>query len=203
MNAIDRQIERLQEKMESLWDQLHGLHEGFDEFQQCLLSLQECISEGGRASARSCQSRVRRMRRADRIEAALRTAARRGVKKVCIQVVGDGSALASVDGCGEFELALTLWTLLEILCEDDHPSQDGFVGFKTWDEIVTNLGQRFRKTFNRHSVQQNVSRLRGELFKNAAPRGGANPFHIQTRRDTGARFLLRSNGQLVIEGDGA
>lgn len=201
MRDIYRQIEKLENRHEVLWGQVHKLEEGFDEFNQDLRALKEYVRQRGDVPLRSCLARVKAGQKALRVESALKSVARTGVRAVRIEIVGDRSAIVSIGGGSPFPLTETLWAMLEALCRNDLQEEGEFVRFKNWEEIASTMQKRLGKRLTRHAVHQTLCRLRAALCSNFDASAGASPFLIQTRKDVGARFLLRRDGDLVIRGE--
>lgn len=183
-------------------DKLCELVSDFDQelvAMQC--SLDQLRDELGTAGTVAPMRTRRRGKEVEKIRAALQSSARNGVKRVRIIPTGAGPARVSIEKGNAFDMSASLWALLCALCDGKTPSPDHFVGFKTWDEIGGLVAEGTEPPQHRHAIQQNLCRLRDVLYRNAEPAGGANPFLIQTLRAVGARFLLRSDGELVIRGE--
>jgi hypothetical protein len=103
----------------------------------------------------------------------------------------DGSAVVWIDGRG-FTLSPTLTDLLMVLCEDTGRSPDGFIGWKSINEVARSLKKKTGRRFTNHALTQNVHRLRQLLLK-----AGLNPDLVQTNRRCGLRFALRRTSELV------
>ncbi|MDQ2974755.1 MAG: hypothetical protein M3R69_04985 [Acidobacteriota bacterium] len=127
----------------------------------------------------------------------LRRMAEAGVLSLEIKTRADDLADVRIDGGKQFTLPPMLADLLYTLSIDSGPSEDEIVGWKRLDEVAILLTKRMGRRFTRHSVTQNIYRLRQELFN----RAGANPFLIQTNKRRGVRFALRRKRFSVIEND--
>ena len=201
MRDTYRQIQKLEDRHEALWDLVHRLLQGFDEFNQDLLTLKEYVRQEGDVPLRSCRARVKAGRKAFQVESALKSAARTGVHAVRIEVLGDRSAMVSIGGGSSFPLTETLWAMLETLCRNDGQQEGDFMRFKSWEEIAGAMQERLGKHLTKHAIHQTLCRLRAALCANFDASGGASPFLVQTRKHVGARFLLRRDGELVIRGE--
>jgi len=113
--------------------------------------------------------------------------ARRGVASLTIDQTPDGSARVRVEGGDSFDMPRMGAELLALLAEPGgRNSPDGFVGWKTPDEIRFALRKRLGKKVSPRALAQGVCRLRDRLSRN-----GVNPELVQTRRGDGYRFALR------------
>ena len=127
----------------------------------------------------------------------LRRMAEPGVLSLEIKARTDGLAEVRIDAGKQFTLPPMLADLLYTLSIDSGPTDDDLVGWKTLDEVAILLSKKIGKRFTRHSVTQNIYRLRQELFK----RAGANPFLIQTNKRRGVRFALKRKRFPAIESE--
>ena len=127
----------------------------------------------------------------------LKREAELGARSLDIKVRSDGQADICIDQDGSFTLPPVLADLLYVLSIDSGQSSDGLIGWKTLDEVAILLKKKEGKKFTRHSVTQNISRLRKAL-----ERGGVNQFLVQTNRRRGARFALRREGAPELETSG-
>ncbi len=105
----------------------------------------------------------------------------------------DGLTEVRIDRGRKIVLKETLAKLLAILVSDR--GEDGFVEWKSRDEIARLLGAQLQRSFKPHAVTVNVSRLRDELTK-----GDANRWLIQNDRTRGYRFALRSEPSEMLNG---
>lgn len=127
----------------------------------------------------------------------LRRMAESGVSALEIKLRSDGLADVRIDAGKQFKLPPMLADLLYTLAIESGPTEDELVGWKTLDEVAILLSKRIGRRFTRHSVTQNIYRLRKELFD----RAGANPFLVQTNKRRGVRFALRRKRFPVTEND--
>lgn len=201
MSDVLRQIQKLVDRHEALWDLVHRLDQRFYDFSQGLAALEEYVRQEGDVPLRSCHARVKAGGKSLLVESALKSAARKGVSAVRIELLGDRSASVVIGRGVQFPLTETLWVMLEALCRNDGPREGDFVRFKSWKEIGDAMEKRLRRHFTKHAIHQTLCRLRAVLCGNFDASGGANPFLVQTRKDAGARFLLKRDGELVICGE--
>ena len=127
----------------------------------------------------------------------LRRVAETGAGRLEIKPRADGPCEVRVDGGKQFLLPPLLADLLSGLSIEGAFAGDGLVGWKTLDEVAILLAKKTGRKFGRHTVTQNIYRLRKEMFG----RGGVNPYLVQTNRRRGARFALRHRTAPVIESD--
>ena len=106
----------------------------------------------------------------------------------------DGTAVVQVDRGAKMVLAATLARLLIILSTDNDRSDDGVVGWKTFEEVAILMEKKTGRRHSRGAVNQLIYRLRKEFMEN-----GASMDPIQTSRKLGMRFALkRSDSPGVI-----
>ena len=114
----------------------------------------------------------------------LRKESERGALSLRLAPLLDGHVRVGLNGAPEFPIPPVLGKLLSILSEDDGPSDDGIVRWKTLAEVARRLGKSATRR-SRHAVSQHVSRLKQEFRLN-----GENWRLIQTRRKGLVRFAL-------------
>lgn len=107
----------------------------------------------------------------------------------------DGRGHFQIDDGKPFVLPPLLSQLLSILSRDTGPNSDSLVGWKTHKEIAEELSKKTRRQFSKHTVIQNIYRLRDQLFLRGVPRS-----MIQTNPDLGVRFALIRKSLLVSSG---
>lgn len=161
-----------------------------------LSRIEECLEVGALTSPRNYARRSPR-EDAPRPSERLRRVAEAGASGLDIKSRADGPCEVRIDGGKQFLLPPLLADLLSVLSTEGDFGGDGLVGWKTLDEVAILLAKKSGRKFTRHTVTQNIYRLRKELFG----RGGVNPFLVQTNRRRGVRFALRRRPAPVIEGD--
>ncbi len=158
--------------------------------------LEEFFDTGRLPNSNSHPSPGRRKDKAQADEQ-LRQLAEAGAHSLEIKQRADGMAEVRIDGGKSFTLSPLLADVLRILAIDNGPSDDDLVGWKTLDEVAILLTKDSGKQFRKHTVTQNIYRLRKAMFA----QGGANPFLIQTNRQRGVRFARRRQPVTVITCD--
>jgi hypothetical protein len=160
-----------------------------DEIASDINQLQELILTGAIVYPQAHRSRAKSNDK-------LRREAEAGVSSIEIRPRADGRTDVRIDQDKELTLSPLLGDLLFVLGIDGGRSDDPLVAWKTLDEIAILLKKKAARRFSRHSVTQNLFRLR-QAFGQA----GVNPFLIQTNRLRGARVALKRRTEPVIEAD--
>ena len=156
----------------------------------------ECLEAGADAPA-GVYGKSSSEKGAAPADESLRRVAEAGAGRLEIKPRAGGPCEVRVDGGKQFLLPPLLADLLSVLSSEGAFGGDGLVGWKTLDEVSILLAKKTGRRLGRHTVTQNIYRLRRELFG----RGGVNPFLVQTNRRRGARFALRHRTAPVIESD--
>ena len=129
-----------------------------------------------------------------RLERILRAQAKIGVRRV--ELDGQGRRWkVLVEGHPTVPLPSGLADLVKLLIEDQGPSADHKVGWKTPAELAWRLGKIAGTPVSTHAVAERVRRLRRVLA-----RAGVNEYLVETSRRLGYRFALhRPRGGTVFQ----
>ena len=96
--------------------------------------------------------------------------------------------MARINGRAAIPLSKQLGALLDVLATPGRPTPDGFVPWRTKDELARSLRKRAGSRTRAAQVPQAIDRLRTRLRIH-----GENDHLIENNPDRGYRFALRTN----------
>lgn len=186
--SIAKRAERLCAEISSIRRRLSNLEEDFDSVVQNLIELllevgavststHARLSDGASGSPADLQKRL-----LARISAG-------GVSSLVLKRCPKRHGIISIENSPCFELPELPTDLLEILADKQGEGayDPDFPPWKGIKEIARRLEEIYGRSFSKHTIVQNISRLRKLLLD----RGDVNPGLVQTNNVNGYRFALR------------
>lgn len=110
-----------------------------------------------------------------------------GASTLYLSPHADGSCDVSVNSRRAFRLPPLLATLLTVLASQRGQAQDGLTDWQTKSEVAVALSKRTGRLVSASNVTKSVHMLR-KAFRDA----GENWLLVQTHRERGVRFALRT-----------